>query len=90
MAGKPKFTVTPSGVSQQVRNFAIILKVLKDGEIHTHINKELVVGPSISQLETRRRPIAEPWARKECVEWETGQFPSPTSRARSLPMRRRG
>ena len=40
MAGKPKFTVTPSGVSQQVRNFAIILKVLKDGEIHSHINKE--------------------------------------------------
>ena len=42
MAGKPKFTVTPSGVSQQVRNFAIILKVLKDGEIHTHINKDQV------------------------------------------------
>ena len=40
MASKPKTTVTPSGVSQQARNFVIILKVFKDGETHTHINKE--------------------------------------------------
>lgn len=40
MAGKPKFTVTPSGVSQKVRNFVIILKVLRDGETYSHINKE--------------------------------------------------
>ena len=38
MAAKSKFTVTPSGVNQQVRNFAIILKVLKDGETHSHTN----------------------------------------------------
>ena len=51
---------------------------------------ELVVGPSIGQFNSHRKPIAEPWARKECVKWEIGQFPSPALRARSLPMRRRG
>ncbi len=40
MAGKPRLTVTPSGVSQKVRNFVIILKVLRDGETYSHINKE--------------------------------------------------
>ena len=51
---------------------------------------ELVIGPSISQFNSHRKPIAEPWARKECVKWEIGQFPSPALRARSLPTRRRG
>ena len=40
MAGKPKFTVTPSRVDQKARNFVIILKVLRDGETYSHVNKE--------------------------------------------------
>ena len=51
---------------------------------------ELVVGPSIGQFNSHRKPIAEPWARKECVKWEIGQFPSPVLRAHSLPTRRKG
>ena len=54
------------------------------------INEELVIGPSISQLETRQRPVAEPWARKECVERESGRSPSPDFRAHSLRNQRNG
>ena len=48
---------------------------------------EPVTGLSISQLTISRRPIAEPWARKECAKREIGQFPSPKSRAHSPPRR---
>ena len=51
---------------------------------------ELATGPSTSRFTIRRRPIAEPWARKECAKWEIGQFPSPEFRARSPPRRRNG
>ena len=40
MAGKPKFTLTPSQVDQKVRKFVIILRVLRDGEIYSHSNKQ--------------------------------------------------
>ena len=40
MAGKPKFTLTPSEVDQKARKFVIILRVLRDGEIYSHSNKQ--------------------------------------------------
>ena len=40
MAGKPKSTLTPSKVDQKARKFVIILRVLRDGEIYSHSNKQ--------------------------------------------------
>ena len=54
------------------------------------VDAELVIGPSISQPETRLRPVAEPWARRECVEKESGRSPSPDFRAHSLRKQRNG
>ena len=58
------------------------------GEAETR--KELVIGPGTSQLAIRPRPGAEPWARKERVEWESGRSPSPDLRAHTLLRRRNG
>ena len=62
-------------------------------EDKAEVDVELAIGlsiPSTSQPETRLRPIAEPWARRECVERESGRSPGPDFRAHSLRNQRNG